>query len=60
MHQHANKALISCFQCMSVLSNNQPLEAVEIRHSCCPEVNATKQLMLQCAFIMSPNIVYSP
>lgn len=61
MYQHVNKASISCFQYMSVvLSSNQPLEAVEIRHSCRPVVNATTQLMLQCAFIISPNIVYSP
>jgi len=31
MHQHANKELISCFQFMPVLPNNQSLEAVEIR-----------------------------
>jgi len=60
MHQHANKELISCFQFMPVLPNNQSLEAVEIRLFFPPEVNATTQLMLQCAFIIRPNIVYSP
>lgn len=54
MHQHANKASISSFQFTSVvLSTNQPLEAVVIRHSCCPEVNATTQLMLQCIYYQS-------
>lgn len=53
MHQHANKASISSFQCMSVvLSTNQPLEAAEIRHSF-PEVNATTQLMWQCIYYQS-------
>lgn len=61
MHQCANKALILFFKYLFVMpSPNQPLEAVELRHSCYPEVKATTQLMLQCAYIISPNIVYSP
>lgn len=61
MCQYANKASVSSFQNMSVVSfTEQPLEAVELIHSGCPEARATTQLMLQCAYIMSPNIVYSP